>query len=411
MEDQLITSRDLSKHDKGPKKQAKGRKGSHLEHKIEQNAVIVLVNVVIKKIGDIDVVCQEFEAQFDVVLEWEDPFLCKSEDKVVQAAYKKAMADLGNQHEISDYELDEGLWPHAFNSEIVFPNCKDLKRMDLEDSLVGEARCYVIGRNRHLTVLWDDPSSIMTAGIQGARWPECEGAPQAFLLDATDHGCVWHVFCEPRSRHIPVRVSQPVSVFLYRVLTPDPRSLWLRSFHHLHVMCTSNHEAHELDFEIPRKDRLEISSVVDLNTLMRDTEDDPLDPNALQIDKFDLHEWHLLRTQMQIFELVHGSFNDGESGEMYEVLDISFQVSRKAWYYGFNIVIPMFVVTSLGAVIFTVPPLEGMSSRLGLSFTLILAVTAFKYVATENLPKTAYQTILDQVCSLAVALFAPIINH
>ena len=86
------------------------------------------------------------------------------------------------------------------------------------------------------------------------------------------------------------------------------------------------------------------------------------------------------------------------------------KLERHADYYFWNIVFVMYllVVTSFTTVF--LDPLD-FADRQGISFTIILAAVAYKYVVASLLPRISYLTLLDKYVVLAFLLLNLNITH
>ena len=98
---------------------------------------------------------------------------------------------------------------------------------------------------------------------------------------------------------------------------------------------------------------------------------------------------------------------DSASGLVYPFLDIQMRVRRKPWNWFFNVVFPLFIIQ--GSLVTTYAIDSGLSDRLGITITLLLAIVAFRYVVSEKLPNISYATLIDLYVLSSFLLAAMII--
>ena len=70
------------------------------------------------------------------------------------------------------------------------------------------------------------------------------------------------------------------------------------------------------------------------------------------------------------------------------------RVERHAGYWVFNVILPLFIVTTSMFVAYALSPDE-LSSRCSITLTCLLAMVAFKYVISGKLPNISYATLID----------------
>ena len=70
------------------------------------------------------------------------------------------------------------------------------------------------------------------------------------------------------------------------------------------------------------------------------------------------------------------------------------RVERHVGYWAFNVILPLFIVTSSSFVSYTLSP-DDISSRCSITLTTLLAMVAFKYVISGKLPNISYATLID----------------
>jgi hypothetical protein len=63
-------------------------------------------------------------------------------------------------------------------------------------------------------------------------------------------------------------------------------------------------------------------------------------------------------------------------------------------YWGWNVIVPMFIVTTLLFTSFAVDP-DSFHDRCSITLTLLLAMVAFKFIIADKLPRISYATLID----------------
>jgi len=76
-------------------------------------------------------------------------------------------------------------------------------------------------------------------------------------------------------------------------------------------------------------------------------------------------------------------------------LEIRFRLQRIPKFYIYQIIIPLFLIVSLGFLSSTINFVD-IADRLSIILTLLLTAVAFKYMVAEYLPRVPYVTILDK---------------
>lgn len=74
--------------------------------------------------------------------------------------------------------------------------------------------------------------------------------------------------------------------------------------------------------------------------------------------------------------------------------EINLRARRQYKYYLLNVVLIMFILTSLGLTSYALDH-DALGDRLNVNITLILTVVAFKFVLASYVPRTPYSTQLD----------------
>ena len=95
--------------------------------------------------------------------------------------------------------------------------------------------------------------------------------------------------------------------------------------------------------------------------------------------------------------------DESASSHAYSSLKVTMRVERLAGYWIFNVVLPLFIVTSSMFVSYALGPDE-LSDRSSITLTTLLAMVAFKYVVSGKLPDISYATIIDTYVILCFLL-------
>jgi len=100
------------------------------------------------------------------------------------------------------------------------------------------------------------------------------------------------------------------------------------------------------------------------------------------------HEWHIAPS-IEHYGMRYDKDHGGPTS-----LEVRFRIERIPTFYVRQVVLPLFLVVLLGWTSSTVDLMD-VSSRLGVSLTLLLTAVAFKYIVAEFLPRVPYTTYLD----------------
>jgi len=87
--------------------------------------------------------------------------------------------------------------------------------------------------------------------------------------------------------------------------------------------------------------------------------------------------------------------SESASSHKYSALKVSMRVERRAGYWVFNVLQPLFIVTTSMFASYAFSPDE-FSDRCSITLTTLLAMVAFKYVISEKLPNISYATLIDK---------------
>ena len=87
--------------------------------------------------------------------------------------------------------------------------------------------------------------------------------------------------------------------------------------------------------------------------------------------------------------------DESASLRQYPTLSMAVVVTRKVGYWAFNVVLPLYLITSVSCASFAVPP-EEVADRCSITMTMMLTTVAYKYLISDRLPTISYLTLIDQ---------------
>ena len=90
--------------------------------------------------------------------------------------------------------------------------------------------------------------------------------------------------------------------------------------------------------------------------------------------------------------------------QQYPLLTFTMRVDRKAGYWLWNVLSPVFIIMTSISSIWSVPA-DDIGDRCSIIVTVMLAVVAFKFIITDKLPNISYGTLVDKYV-FACFLFA-----
>lgn len=107
------------------------------------------------------------------------------------------------------------------------------------------------------------------------------------------------------------------------------------------------------------------------------------------------------------FELLAESFDleqpsEDSAGFKMSHLRIKFQCARDANFYVLKAFTPLYILTVVSFLTLATDHEEGLSTRLGLAFTMLLAVVALQGAIAEAVPKVDFLTTIDRIGFVAV---------
>lgn len=82
---------------------------------------------------------------------------------------------------------------------------------------------------------------------------------------------------------------------------------------------------------------------------------------------------------------------------------VQVKIVRKTDFWIFNVILLIFIFVTLGFLVFATPGgTDALGDRLGLTFTLLLTIVAFKFVVADKLPNVPYLTVLDKYVNVSI---------
>lgn len=90
--------------------------------------------------------------------------------------------------------------------------------------------------------------------------------------------------------------------------------------------------------------------------------------------------------------------SDGEesaTGKVYDQLHMRMHVRRRTGYWVFNILFPLFMISTCAITSYGAPPDE-LDTRSSIVLTVLLAIIGFKYMIADKLPVINYSTLIDK---------------
>eukprot|EP00466_Bigelowiella_natans_P019791 jgi/Bigna1/88735/estExt_fgenesh1_pg.C_370077 len=91
------------------------------------------------------------------------------------------------------------------------------------------------------------------------------------------------------------------------------------------------------------------------------------------------------------FQMLHSLMDiSGDNGK----LVFKARVQRLTFYYFLNVILPLFVITTLASTAFLIDP-ENIADRINLVVALLLTSVAFKFAVSDHIPLISYLTFVD----------------
>lgn len=86
-----------------------------------------------------------------------------------------------------------------------------------------------------------------------------------------------------------------------------------------------------------------------------------------------------------------------DEDDKFAIVLVDLAAKRRSTYHLFNIMLPVFLITSCCTTVIAIPANtdDGAGSRLAITLTLLLTTVAYKITAADSLPQLGYLTYLD----------------
>ena len=112
-------------------------------------------------------------------------------------------------------------------------------------------------------------------------------------------------------------------------------------------------------------------------------------------DEYEIPEWRTDSLETRIEDVMEvGDRNPFSEFRM------TINVTRQFGFYLWKVLFPLVILVVMCFAVFWMDD-EGLSSRLGVGFTGVLTVVAYQFIATGNLPKVSYITLMDSYITLS----------
>lgn len=122
-------------------------------------------------------------------------------------------------------------------------------------------------------------------------------------------------------------------------------------------------------------------------------------PSVFQVHSFQWNDvFDVINGEIMFSRVDHSLPSESSSGCIYPQLISSIYLHRKHGFYMSNVMIPIFLISSIATASFAINEdgtVMDTSSRLSLTLTLLLTAVAYKFVVASILPQLSYVTLLD----------------
>lgn len=105
--------------------------------------------------------------------------------------------------------------------------------------------------------------------------------------------------------------------------------------------------------------------------------------------EFEIPEWHITHTESRVEDVME----PGDRATFSQFL-MEIHVTRQFGFYLWKVLLPLVALVLMCFAVFWIRE-EGLAERLNISFTGILTVVAYQFIATDSLPKVPYITLMD----------------
>lgn len=93
--------------------------------------------------------------------------------------------------------------------------------------------------------------------------------------------------------------------------------------------------------------------------------------------------------------------------DMFANATVALDIARDPRHYVVNIILPLLLIVVISSAVFWMNfDTTHLGDRLSVSFTSVLTVVAFAFVAADNLPRLGYSTVLDSILSWSYVFLA-----
>ncbi|MCP9809956.1 hypothetical protein KBY58_10970 [Cyanobium sp. HWJ4-Hawea] len=155
----------------------------------------------------------------------------------------------------------------------------------------------------------------------------------------------------------------------------------------LQVKLASNFDLHRFPFD-KQKLVAKISSFAWDSDILRFVDDG----ENLSVSKdFDITEWDITRFESRVFD-----YDDPDHGnDIFSMLRLEVDVSRKSDFYLYKIFIPL-AVLSFTSIFFLAIPIDAIGDRIAFVSSLLFTTLAYQLIIATSIPRVPYFTIGDQ---------------
>lgn len=96
---------------------------------------------------------------------------------------------------------------------------------------------------------------------------------------------------------------------------------------------------------------------------------------------------------------------------IYPMMTITVYMDRRPWYYVFNVILPMMILTFLASVAFSDLFKTSRSDKITISLTVLFTAVAYKFVVASSLPQISYLTELDLYVNTCFGFITVLVTH
>lgn len=229
------------------------------------------------------------------------------------------------------------------------------------------------------------------------------------------------VWCDPRLAFIPEEVGVLEELFLEEDAKLKLAQIWWPDIQFVNQVGGRNIENEELiihsdgSIEYEEKFTIQLEAHYDLRKF-------PFDRQVLEIEiesfawssdylvfhlqkekigfstDFEIPEWHTVAYHTEV-----ESVKEIRDRAPFSEVMIKIEVVRQYGYYVWKILMPLVLIVLISWVVFWMIG-EGLSDRMGISFTAILTIVAYQFLISGSLPRIAYFTFMDSMLTISLVL-------